>query len=498
MKLGLFFSHAWNDKAGDRVKKLLNHLQISYDVWLDKKRIPIGDVINDEVYKGISDCDIFVNIWSKNAANSEGVRFEIKAAQQLKKPFLILKIDEESIETNEYLKGREFIDFNFDDVRFEEQYVFLDNHLMRLQIAKLVQNNLIEGNSDELIGLDQKRDQVKDVLDELEDYQKRRSLGANGNDSSDTYIQSSLSKGMQLAANDPILSQFMQGLSDISKAHPKKSEDALKQKLTIDLIDKIDPQGVHPYLAIMKKEMLKRPESLITTNTQKIDEQKVMKVFQMKIRELENQKHAEDKKNKGENLFWNLLTGIKDLGIDLLNSYITDSPKLLLKMHQGASEVNEPRLFNLLSIVIRYIQMEKEQKTSTTRALYDYLPESFLINNTARLLIKAGVFKENTLDYSFASSAGIDKIMLPFFDGAKKEKIENFIRHVEENYNIKDSNLDWLKIAAGLIVVPALLGGLSDGSSDNSDGSSSLLGGGSFEDKMASAGLDANFKINYD
>ena len=51
MKLKLFYSHAWADKAGARVKQLLVFLQKDYDVWLDKKHIDLGDHINDTVVK---------------------------------------------------------------------------------------------------------------------------------------------------------------------------------------------------------------------------------------------------------------------------------------------------------------------------------------------------------------------------------------------------------------------------------------------------------------
>lgn len=53
MKPKLFFSHAWADKAGAKVKKLLLFLQESNEVWLDKKQIDLGTHINDTVAEGI-------------------------------------------------------------------------------------------------------------------------------------------------------------------------------------------------------------------------------------------------------------------------------------------------------------------------------------------------------------------------------------------------------------------------------------------------------------
>ena len=52
MLLKLFYSHAWADKAGARVKQLLVILQKDYEVWLDKKQIDLGDHIDETVAAG--------------------------------------------------------------------------------------------------------------------------------------------------------------------------------------------------------------------------------------------------------------------------------------------------------------------------------------------------------------------------------------------------------------------------------------------------------------
>lgn len=163
MQLKLFYSHAWADKSGARVKQLLVFLQKDYDVWLDKKHIDLGDHINDTVAAGIDACDIFICVWSSQAYNSIGVQFEIDMAVKLKKPILVLLIEKFDIDKSPHLSGKEYVDFSSDDLQFDTQVVYLQNYLLRKSLAKM-QGTSLQDNQQQVEKLVEKTESLKGVL----------------------------------------------------------------------------------------------------------------------------------------------------------------------------------------------------------------------------------------------------------------------------------------------------------------------------------------------
>ena len=135
------------------------------------------------------------------------------------------------------------------------------------------------------------------------------------------------------------------------------------------------------------------------------------------------------------------------------------------------------------------------------------MPYAYLINNTARLLVQVKALDAEKISYSLISSIGLDKVSKLFFTDDWKEKAEQFLDMVKNNFGIEDKNLNWLKVAAtviGVAVVAEGVGGLFDGSGDDS-----TAGGGTavdaaasqkpvyFEDKMAAAGISMPNTVQY-
>ena len=305
MNLKLFFSHAWADKVGDKVKKLQVILQKSYEVWLDKKQIDVGNHINNTVEKGIKQCDIFIIVWSQNAHNSKGVLFEMETAANLNKPMLILLIENFDIANSPYLAGKEYIDFSGDAVSFNQQEIYLQNFLLRKKIELFKQHLNTATDKAALKDIANKTEALQDVLIELEDTIRRQKANASGNDASNAYIQASLNafeKTMD-AADDvgKTMLIFAAKMKEISEKHPLKSDDNIKKQLAIKAINEIDPLGKNEDLAALKTvfeqdlglKKNEQPQTIISNGDEK------MTKFAVKMKELsEKYPHKNDEKVK--------------------------------------------------------------------------------------------------------------------------------------------------------------------------------------------------------
>lgn len=83
----LFISYSHNDlKAAEKIAKLYEGMDV--DVFFDKHRLKSGYIYSEEIFNFINKADTFVLCWSENAAQSEYVEKERKAALELAYPNL--------------------------------------------------------------------------------------------------------------------------------------------------------------------------------------------------------------------------------------------------------------------------------------------------------------------------------------------------------------------------------------------------------------------------
>jgi len=510
MKLKLFFSHAWADKAGAKVKKLLLLVQNNYEVWLDKKQIDIGNHINDIVAKGIEDCDIFICVWSRNAYDSKGVLFELETASKLNKPILILKIEDFDTAHSPFLAGKEYIDFSGDDVTFKQQEIYLENFLLRKKIELFEQHFSSPGDKATLDELAKKSESLQDVLIELEDTIKRQQLKVSGNDASDVYIQSSLNAFEKTLDDDEegkLMMVFSAKMKAISQQYPLKQDDSLKKQLAIKAIEETDPAGKNKNLAELKtaleQEMgLKKNEltqSPTVSSQQLQKEEELLTAFKNSV-EKTRQVVLDRSKSAFEAIpVLNFLSPVNKASLEFEMSYITGSPVILEKMYAIALQSPNRELRMLLAVLIQHLDKDALQKAEDTKQIKSYMPYAYLINNTARLLVQAKALSANDISYSLVSSTGLDKLSKFFFKEDWKEKAEKFLDMIKTNYGIEDKNLNWIKVAATVIGV-ALVGdgiaalGTTAGNNDvSTTGNKPVY----FEDKMASMGISMPNTVQY-
>lgn len=81
----LFISYSHNDlKSAEKIAKLYEGMDV--DVFFDKHRLKSGYIYSEEIFNFINKADTFVLCWSENAAQSEYVQKERKAALELAYP----------------------------------------------------------------------------------------------------------------------------------------------------------------------------------------------------------------------------------------------------------------------------------------------------------------------------------------------------------------------------------------------------------------------------
>ena len=513
MQLKLFYSHAWADKAGARVKKLLVFLQKDDEVWLDKKQIDLGDHINDRVAAGIDACDIFICIWSSQAFKSIGVQYEIDMAVKLKRPILVLLIEKFDIDHSPHLSGKEYVDFSGDDLQFDTQLVYLQNYLLRKRLAKMKGGSL-QDNQRQVEMLVEKTELLKGLLNEVEDIKKRQDMMASGNDHSNVYIQETMKAFDKTLTSqsdeEKILQAFSESIKDISSKYPLKKDDVLKKQLTLETILKVDPDGSVPQLSqlrdvltndiaiqnTLQKTSVSKPGTQFLQN----EDMLLVKLYKENVETTRQLVLAKAKSPFALIPALGFLSSVSTAAADFEMSYITGSPAILEKLYTVAKASNKNELQTLVCILIRNITHENMEKATASKAIAAFMPYAYIINNTARLLVQAGAIKQDEISFSLLSSFGVDKVSKFFFRQDWKEKSEKFLDIVKDNFGIEDKNLKWMKTAAAVIGVVLVADVLTDsGAADT--GTISPLSTGTepiyFEDKMAAMGFSVPSSIQY-
>lgn len=514
MNLKLFYSHAWADKAGAKVKKLLLFLQKSYEVWLDKKQIDLGNHINDTVAAGIEQCDIFICVWSHNAHDSKGVLFELETAARLNKPMLVLLIEDFDTSDSPYLSGKEYVDFSGNDVAFNQQLIFLQNFLLRKK-TELFQQELTSPEDKAAVKeIADKTEAVQDLLIELEDTVKRQQIQASGNDDSNVYINSSLNAFEKILDTDTeegnLMLRFSAKMKEISEKYPLQADDKIKKQLAIDAIAELDPLSKNAELAELKGFLeqdlgLKKndtPQTLPVAAPKGQYDRLLLKAYKKSVNKTRDVVLEKNKSILDDIPILNIFSSISKAATDFEMSYITDSPAILEKMYDESLQSKNSELKMLMAVLIQHIKTGDLKKLEATGQINSYMPYAYLINNTARLLVQAKVFDADKISYSLISSIGLDKVSKLFFKEDWKEKAEHFLDMIKNNFGIEDKNLNWLKAAATIIGVALVAEGVGEAFDGGGEDSGTGVTDTNekpvyFEDKMAAAGISMPNTVQY-
>lgn len=256
MQIKIFLSHAWADKEHSLVKQLMTQLQEHHEVWVDKEHIDFGENIRDKVEEAIQDCNLFIVAWSRHAADSDDVTFELKTATDLKKIIVPCMIDDFSPEESPYLRGLKHIQLTGNALNDYAQMRFLNNFLIRLNFELTDTSDWSDERKAEWNDLKARTGGIKGMLGELEDIFHRMKRKQSGNDSSDPYLQSALGALANMLGDDGPQSKmlmFAKRMKEVSASYPDKKDDDKKQRLMLQAIYEIDPDGEDQHLTEMRQ-----------------------------------------------------------------------------------------------------------------------------------------------------------------------------------------------------------------------------------------------------
>lgn len=245
MPLRIFFSHAWADKAGAIVKKLMNELRQNdnYDVWLDRYEMDLGEHIDNTIAKNIAQCDVVIVAWSKNASTNKHVHDELQWACQYRKPIVPCIIDGHPTDESELLQGLKWIELKGNDRHDIPQLAFLKNFLIDLQMRQLETSATSPEVKKELEELRKKQQATSNLLKELEDIHYRQKIGASGNDSGDVYVQSALHEAIKLTglSFNEKQQEFFKRMLEVSKQFPGAEHNDRKVQYLMQILHELDP-----------------------------------------------------------------------------------------------------------------------------------------------------------------------------------------------------------------------------------------------------------------
>lgn len=109
----VFISHSWQNKNAAQI--IAESLEKSAEVWLDIRSLKPGDAIQPTIDQAMEQMDVVLVLWSKQAAESDGVDAEIRTAVKLKKRILPILLEKSPIPEHPLLKGIYGINFDLED-----------------------------------------------------------------------------------------------------------------------------------------------------------------------------------------------------------------------------------------------------------------------------------------------------------------------------------------------------------------------------------------------
>jgi hypothetical protein len=246
MALKIFFSHAWADKAEANVKTLMTDLKRNYDLWLDRYEIDLGDNINHVIEQAITDSDVVIVAWSRNASKSKHVLAELKIAEKYNKPVIPCIIDGFLNSKSKYIKDREWVEIKGNPKFDIPQLTILGNYLVTKQLQKLERSNTSAEIQQQIDELKEKQRANSKLIMELEDIHHRQKIGASGNESGNVYLGSALDEAINVASQSSgsdKVKLFFERMLEINKKYPGKEHNDMKVEYISQTIKELDPDG---------------------------------------------------------------------------------------------------------------------------------------------------------------------------------------------------------------------------------------------------------------
>lgn len=267
----IFVSHAWADKVKSQFGQLYEELN-GYDLWIDKTGLTPGSSINEGVIDAIKESEIFLLMWSENAAKSESVLFEIQSAAGMNKIIVPCAIDNYPIEHSEYLIGKLFIDLRSEGagqvIGWMKLRYFLTDYFIEKtskKIANYDDEELKLKVTEMLKGLKSSQVKIKRQIADLEDTSFRITADAEDRNKNNPYSRKMMDTLIDQLGNESAtlpekqIAAYLAEAKKILENLPGDDADTVKQRnaLMLAKILQLDPSGQNEKL-IMFRDFLIR------------------------------------------------------------------------------------------------------------------------------------------------------------------------------------------------------------------------------------------------
>lgn len=499
----ILLSHSWEDKPLASILKTCME-QDGHQVWFDIMDLIEGDPIQPVIDKHIANCDVMVLLWSKSALKSNGVHCEIISAQREQKRIIPVLTDNTQLHQKAELDGL----LGLPCQELEIGCLLLRRALFMLMIPDDYKTSAWFAKG---------FDNVKDLGGYLKYVQTYRLPNNKNEDGYKEYLVELLSK--LSAENESIRTNMLQKTGDdigmlqqimaqLEKGNNSKAQ--LQEWLNwCCKNENAQTEMMQKLIAFIQKD-IERLEAggapVRQLNTSLIEEEIIRLQRAVSNGRLAAENNISEKIN---NFSFGLLglSSSKSISAGLMN-YVVQSPQVLAELSKEATYSEFVAVKESLVSVAQYLQQQDHDSEAQKQNLEGYFDDAYLINNTAKLLIEAGLITQDKISLDFISSNVTDKYFALIIPTVAKQKIDAVLQEIRTIIGLKKKEINWGTIAAvvvgGIIVANGIsaVSNMFDGESGTSN-SGGGNGGGSFEDKISEftgkygGGLSDYNNINY-
>jgi TIR domain len=500
----ILLSHSWEDKSP--ATQLRHHMEADgHKVWLDVLELIEGDPIQKTIDSHIGQCDVMVLVWTKHALVSDGVDSEIKSAKKIGKRIIPVMIDNTPLHLKKELDGL----LGVPAVQLEIGSLLLRRALLLLMIPEEYKSTTWFSKAFE---------NVKDLGGYLKYVQTFR---IPGNKNEDGYKEEWVKLLEQLSSDNEYIRQQLMPVAqadiDYLQNIINQVEKGNNTKEQLDEWLNWCKKNKNVNTPIVQKlvEFLEKDRERLQAGGSPVKALDTGILIQA-IRRL--QSVINDRKNNAEknicdslNKFTFGLLGPKTTATITkgLMNYVTQCPTILSQLLAEASLSEYVAVKEAVVTVGATLERQDHTLEAEKKNLDGYFDDAYLINNTAKLLIEAGLVAANKISLDFVSSHITDKYFSLLLPIAAKQKMDTVLTEVRTIIGLKKKEINWGMVAAvvvgGIIIsnnISSITGVfIGDSSFEGNEGGGG--GGGYFEDKVADfsakygGGLNAYTPVNY-
>lgn len=136
MTSDIFISYSRHDSKEANEIALQIKQRLHIDCWIDRNGIESGCEFSEVLIKAISDCKIFLFLYSENSAKSEWTRKELNFAQKKQKKIVMLKL-------NSLLRLDDWFEFSFGNLDYKSYQDKEQFEKLLKDIYKWINSNII-------------------------------------------------------------------------------------------------------------------------------------------------------------------------------------------------------------------------------------------------------------------------------------------------------------------------------------------------------------------